>query len=1020
MAAIMSPSSLFVTSLLLWMLPDSGVCLVNDPVHFKEEHGSHVSALRPIQVRSEITEEGTVLLRWRLDADVSANGIRQTHFEIRFKISKLDFDWHRRSEVTAYSGNTTVLCQRVGPISSAKTFHEIELGKLLPHAVYVWQLRVSSEDGLMSSWSEVQVFVTPPQKMEMNSYWIAAVGEKEDAKTTLLRKSFIAKSGLLSAVVSVCGLGQHEMTLNGHRVGQHRLDPGWTDYRKTCLFATHDVTEFIREGQNAIGIILGNGQYNQKLGGHLRYSDNREYSFGIRKLNLMMTLRYDYKGNTFQTVFTDLLWQARQGPITFSNVYGGEDYNALLEVQGWNQVPFKLTLDWKPAQVVAGPGCTLKPQLQPPVTIHEVVHARKITSFSTGNGQTALVYDFGFEFAGWPVLKVFANASEGLVLRLTPSERTDQTGMPAPQWKGIWWEYTVNGRIHDSWRPKFYTSGFRYLLVEATGKIAGENQFRFVQDGDMVRYENISTKAKYWVETCEQCGGYPCRSAVTSEETDYSALVVDGEFDCAMIPKVSVPKEFSVKGEFIYTAAESIGNFSCSNSMINRIHAMALRSFKSNLQSVFSDCPHREKLQWLEQSWLLKEALTQNFDLQSFYKKILRDISDTIRSDGEVPDIAPEYQVFQKGFKDSPEWGSAVVMIPMFLYERYGDFKSLKRYYGNMLRYMNYLASRETEDGLLDFGLGDWTSAGDQAPMGAIASMIYYQGLSIMVRAAKLLNRTTDEVAFEQRSLKARQSIKARWEHTQSGNFSNSQSVTGMALDLGLASNNERSLQWLTKSIEEKGMHFLGGEIGWPYVIRTLADRGKNELLDKMLVQHNFPSYGYMIDQGATTLTEWWTTRTAEGQSWDHAAYGYIDSWFYTHVAGIRSVQHACILLVVRRLSNVEYAEATRLVESGAVHLSWFWRHKAHLHVFIQIPPGRSAQVTLPAANLSRVEAAGQGNLNVSSKVERSNASKDLDERTFEILSGTFSFDLFYATSDQTEHTQLPVNQMETSLKVIE
>ena len=250
----------------------------------------------------------------------------------------------------------------------------------------------------------------------------------------------------------------------------------------------------------------------------------------------------------------------------------------------------------------------------------------------------------------------------------------------------------------------------------------------------------------------------------------------------------------SITGEFVYTSAKIVGNWSCSDASLNAIHSMILPAMKSNLQGIFTDCPHRERLGWLEQSWLLAKSVGHNFDISTLYAKIAQDMAEAQDPDGCVPDIAPEYVRFSGGFRDSPEWGLAFVMVPVYLYDEYNDTAALRKFYPGMKRYIDYLTSRaDQETGIISYGLSDWTCT-QCVDMGVTATMVYIEGLQNMERMATALGKAaTDGATFKALAAKSVKGYTNKWYDAATGAFDTAkgsgaaQCATSMPLALGVA-----------------------------------------------------------------------------------------------------------------------------------------------------------------------------------------------------------------------------------------
>mmetsp|Transcript_20214 Transcript_20214/g.52440 ORF Transcript_20214/g.52440 Transcript_20214/m.52440 type:complete len:509 (+) Transcript_20214:3-1529(+) len=461
-----------------------------------------------------------------------------------------------------------------------------------------------------------------------------------------------------------------------------------------------------------------------------------------------------------------------------------------------------------------------------------------------------------------------------------------------------------------------------------------------------------------------------CSMLVTVTDAYMASLKTGDEFSCAMLPPPPAPKPgpspgsagiVGIGGEFVYSSAPIVGNFSCSDGLFNRIHQMILAAMKSNLQSIFHDCPHRERLGWLEQSWLLAKSVGHNFDVSQLYAKMVGDMAEAQTASGMVPDIAPEYVVFNGGFRDSPEWGIAFPMVTAFLVDQYNDTDTLRRFYPAMVRYIDYLTHRaDPASGLVKYGLGDWVKVGDKSPIGVTASMVYLEGLATMGRMAQIVNEPADAARFATQMKKVVAGYNAAYlDKGDAGSYTGSQTATAMAITLGAAADDDKSTAWLVGSVAANGNHSICGEIGWPYMVRSLVKMKQDAVLEAIVSRTDNPSYGYNLAQGATTLTETWDASRSD--SWNHAMLGHIDAWFFEHVAGLKAAPVVGpTLLVPKAVHTLEHAQVVRDLPTGTLTMRWDReRGRSGFRVTVAVPPGAEVHLVLPTEEPRRVRIDG-------------------------------------------------------------
>jgi hypothetical protein len=413
-----------------------------------------------------------------------------------------------------------------------------------------------------------------------------------------------------------------------------------------------------------------------------------------------------------------------------------------------------------------------------------------------------------------------------------------------------------------------------------------------------------------------------------------------------------------VSGRFLHDDVLVDGRFTSSDELLNRIHGLIDRAILSNTMSVLTDCPHREKLGWLEQTHLAGAALMYNYNLRTLYEKISGDMSDAQLESGMVPDIAPEYTVFPGAFRDSPEWGAAVVLSPWVAYQFYGDVENLRAHYGSMQRYAAYLKSR-SKAGPVSYGLGDWYDVGPKPPgqsqltsPGVTGTATYYELLTDLERIAKLLGHAGDARRYAEERVAVKKTFNAKFFHEATNEYdTGSQTANAMPLVVGLVPDGHRSgvLDNLVADIRRHGEHVTAGDVGFHYVVRALTDGDRSDVLYAMLLRRDSPSYGYQLDHGATALTEAWDANRDSSQN--HFMLGHAEEWFYRGLAGIdfdlsrKGAER--IRIHPSAPLGLQSAGATYISTLGRIESSWR-RTEMGLELDLVIPVGTCATLRLP------------------------------------------------------------------------
>jgi alpha-L-rhamnosidase len=721
---------------------------------------------------------------------------------------------------------------------------------------------------------------------------------KPTYETMLLRREFTVRPGLKRAVAHVCGLGQYEMTLNGQKAGQDLLAPGWTKYDKTCLYDTHDITPLLRPGANAIGLFLGNGMYNVKGGRYAKFTG----SFG--PLKAIAQIRLEYEDGSSEVLGTDERWRVQPGPITFSCVFGGEDYDARLEPRGWNLAGFA-DAPWAGALITTGPGGTLRGlgSAAPPLRAFETLRPVSVKPLRPG----VSVHDLGQNAPVMVRLKI--KGAVGASVKITPAELVRADGSVDRGSCGggeAYWKYTLAGGATEEWFSKFFYHGCRYLQVE-------------LQAAD---------------------GG------------------------------AELPTLESLEGVVVHSASPPVGEFACSNDLFNRVHTLIRWAQRANLQHVLTDCPHRERLGWLEEYHLNGPSLRYEFDLAQLYTKSMNDMADSQLPNGLVPDIAPEYTVFSGGFRDSPEWGSAFVVVPWQQYLWTADLELLRRHYEGMKRYVAYLGTK-SKDHIVSHGLGDWYDIGPRppgyaqlTPIALTATAFYYYDTYILAQTARLLGQQDDAARYDELAVQIRTAFNKAFLNPATGHYATgSQCANSMALVMGLAEPAQRAsvLEAVAKDVRSRGNALTAGDVGYCYLLEALSAGGRSDVIFDMNNQSDKPGYGYQLKRGATSLTEAWDA--GRGSSQNHFMLGHFNEWLYAGLAGlgfdpsVPGFKRLCIR--PQPVGDLTWARASFDSIRGRIISDW----KKADGVFtlkLSIPPNTVATVFLPAPAPAEVTESGR------------------------------------------------------------
>jgi alpha-L-rhamnosidase len=815
-----------------------------------------------------------------------------------------------------------------GKVVSNKNLQITYNGKpLKSETKYFWKVKIWNHNGKYSNWSKPSFFRIAPSETDLNPMWIGAITkanshlpegrnyhtatfnkEKKASlinasdslarRSIMLRKPFSINKEIKEAVVYISGLGHYELTINGKKIGNSEFAPLWTDYDKTVNFNTYELSaDQLKNGENVIGVLLGNGMYNTLAE---RYS---KFYVSFGPPTLFFKMKVVYKDGSEDIIKSDENWKYSKSPITYNSIFGGEDYNANLEQNGWDSKGFN-DANWKKVVVQEAPKGILRAQTTTPITVQKQYAIKEVQEIKPN----FYVFNMGQNLSGFTTIKVKGKKGQAIRVWVGESLNEDGTVGQGKTGKPYYYDYRLKGEGIEDWQPKFSYYGFQYVQIEN------------------INYKNAKNE--------------------------------------------NLPTLLDLKSNFIYNSAGEAGTFECSNDIFNKTHVLINNAIKSNFQSVFTDCPQREKLGWIEEIHLNGPGLMFNYNLESYIPATMQNISDSQRDNGLIPTIVPEYVVFGGDFTDSPEWGVTGVILPWMYYEQYGDASLIEKYYPVMKRYVDYLGTKATNH-IVSHGLGDWYDYGTHAagysknsPIALSATSHYFYGASLVAKAAKLLNKTEDIAKYETLTSDIKNAFNATFfnkETKQYGTSSQFSNAVPVFMDIVEPQYKQAVMQNLLNDIKAKGDRLTTGDVGNRYLFQALARNGENETMYKMNNHYDAPGYGFQIKFGLTTLTEQWDPR--KGNSWNHFMMGQIEEWFYQSLAGIVSddenpgFKH--FFIQPEMVGDMTFVKATYKSIYGTIASAWE-KKDGKLILKIEIPANTSATIKLSVAKNTEVKVNGK------------------------------------------------------------
>ncbi len=774
---------------------------------------------------------------------------------------------------------------------------------------------------------------------------------RESLPARYLRKEFELEQKMpVRATAYISGLGYYELYLNGKKVGDHVLDSILTDYDKRVPYVTYEINpRDCAASKNVIGVILGNGRYYAP-----RITDpTATRTFGYPKLLFELVL--EYKDGSQQKIVSDESWKiSTEGPILENNDYDGEIYDARKEIPNWADVKFNAEKSgslFADVQLVEAPKGKLVAPMMPPMRVIEELKAKSLTEVRPG----VWVVDFGQNIVGWCRLRVKGPAGTEVLLRHAETLQTegpDKGMLYVANLRGAKCRdiYTLKGGTEEAYQPRFVYHGFRYAEIT----------------------------------------GFPGK------------------------PNINTLTACSVN-----THLPIVGKFECSNPLINKIYKNIEWGVRDNYLSIPTDCPQRDERQgW--QGDRAGEALGEMlmFDNYSLYAKWMQDVEDSQKGDsekdaGNLSDVCPNYWPL---YGSNVTWPSAFTIIPDSLFRMYGDDRPIRRHYEGMKKWMKHLEQFIREDGTIDKdNYGDWCVPPERPELihsqdparktapGILATTYYINNLKLLSRFATMLGKEEESKGFRDRAEKMTADFNKRFYNAEQGKYDNgtqSSCVLPLAFDIVPKEDESKVFATLVNNIEHVTKDHIGtGLIGGQWLNLILDQFDRNDIAYTFVSNKDYPSWGYMVEKGATTVWELWNGDTADPamNSGNHVMLvGDLVIWLHTKVAGIPIPEKSAPLMMTPnpggdlKYVNAEYDSAYGMIKSS-------WRIAGgKFHYTVTVPVGRTATILLPSDDLDSVREKSRAKFEKSISETTSRSGKTLRRVCCIVPSGTYSFECEY------------------------
>jgi alpha-L-rhamnosidase len=783
---------------------------------------------------------------------------------------------------------------------------------LAPGTRYYWQVKIWDGDGIASKWSSPVWFETGLLAASdwSGAKWIAyptpataitTASHKANAAAPLplLRGTVELTKKVQRARIYASARGLYQLSINGKNVGDQYFAPGWTDYTKRIHFQTYDVTSLLQKDVNAIGVALGDGWYRGKVGLGWQGVYGDALAF-IAKLHVI------YADGSEEAFVSDGSWQASEGPFVKADLQDGESYDARLEQPGWDRTDFD-TSTWSPVEVLADDISELVPQPDEPVRQIEVLTSRTRTNSAPG----VYVYDLGQNMVG--VARVRISGRKGQTARIRYAEELYRQG---------------------DLRGHLYTENLRTAKATDT--------YTFARNETVVYQPTFTQHGFRYVE-------------ITELETP--------------------PPVDDVQGIVLGSDLPDIGDLRLSNPVLDQLVQNIRWGQRGNFLSIPTDTPARdERLGWTGDISVFAPTACRFQDTRAFLSKWMGDVRDSQRADGSIPAVVPQPrdQFDQSGVG----WSDAFITVPYTVWQATGDTRILRRNWEAMKRFYLYVHGSATRDGnLLEEGRsswfsGDWLSleqeVGRLKEHRVIATAYFAEDTRMMAEMAEAMGDTDLAATWSALVPQIRAAFVDAYCNSDGTIHTGTQTVYALTLGMDLiadATQREQSADEFIEKLAADNYHLKTGFLGTPWLLPALTSIGRNDLAMRLLLNDDYPSWGFEIRMGATTVWERWNSIRPDGKfgpvdmnSFNHYAYGAVGDWMFQHLGGLQILE-----------PGYKKSRIAPLVRSGLIHarcrlrtpyglLASEWESvDGELRLVATVPPNTSAQVVIPAASAQSV-----------------------------------------------------------------
>ncbi len=764
-------------------------------------------------------------------------------------------------------------------------------GKALqPFTRYYWSVTLWDKDDQKMSVSRVASFEAGMiQISNWKGEWISDSRDINLKPAPYFLKQFQPSGKVKSARIYMAAAGLYEISINGQRVGNHRLDPMYTRFDRRTLYVTYDVTSLVNAKDVVLGVLLGNGWYNHQSTAVWYF---HEAPWRDRP-KFCLDLRITFQDGREEIIKSGTDWKTSLSPIIFNSIYTAEHHDARLNQPGWDKPGFDAS-KWKNTIPVNAPSQNIVAQQLHPIRFVEEISPVKVNKLADHKW----VYDLGRNIAG--ISRISVKGEKGTEIRLKHGERLNADGS------------VDQSNIDVHYRPADDKDPFQTDIYILNG------------DGVETFWPHFNYKGFQYVE-------------VTSNKP----IEIQG-----------------LTGIFMHSDVTPVGNLTSSNDVLNKIWKATNVSYLSNLYGYPTDCPQREKNGWTGDAHIASETGLYNFDGITVYEKWLADHRDEQQPNGVLPAIIPT-SGWGYTWANGPDWTSTIAIIPWNVYLFKGDSKLLSDNYDALKRYVDHITDI-SPNGITDWGLGDWVPVKSKAPKELTSSIYYFVDATILSKAAKLFGKDDDYQKYSALARKIADAINAKYLNREAGIYGQGlQTELSAPLFWGIVPENLKAkvAENLANRVIADGKHLDVGLLGTKTILNALSENGYADLAYEVAAQQDFPSWGWWIVNGATSLYENWPIDAKSDISLNHIMFGEIGAWYYKALGGLKPDPEKPgfrnVLLEPNFVKGLNTFQISHKGPYGEIQSAWKREGKKVVYSLV-IPANSSATVKLRGAEIRR------------------------------------------------------------------